>query len=145
MRTGVSLFFTPADIDRIRDLVKNRNTPQKHVSRAQIVLLSAEGLGTNAIMRETAKSKTCVWRWQERFAAEGVDGLLHDKTRPGPSRIPKLDPSIAERVVALTIEAPPGESARRRPQRRRKELDPGARPNAARLAAEEGPGRNHDP
>jgi leucine-zipper of insertion element IS481 len=46
------------------------------------VLLSAEDLGTNAIMRETGKSKTCVWRWQERFAAEGVDGLLRDKTRP---------------------------------------------------------------
>lgn len=55
-------------------------------------------------MREAGKSKTCVWRWQERFAAEGVDGLLRDKTRP--SRIPKLDPSVAERIVALTMEAP---------------------------------------
>ena len=70
--------------------------------------MSAEGVGTNAIMRETGKSKTCVWRWQERFAAEGVDGLLRDKTRP--SRIPKLDPSVAERVIALTMEAPPGEA-----------------------------------
>ena len=64
------------------------------------MLLTAEGVGTNAIMRETGKSKTCVWRWQERFADEGVDGLLRDKTRP--SRIPKLDPRVAERVVALT-------------------------------------------
>ena len=70
------------------------------------MLLSAEHLGTNAIMRETDKSKTCVWRWQERFAAEGVDGILRDKTRP--SRIAKLDPSLAERVVALTMEAPSG-------------------------------------
>jgi hypothetical protein len=70
-----SLSVTPADVDRLRALVKDRNAPQKHVWRAQIVMLSAEGLGTNAIMRETGKSKTCVWRWQERFAAEGVDGL----------------------------------------------------------------------
>jgi Winged helix-turn helix len=48
--------------------------------RAQIVLLRGEELGTNAIMRETGKSKTCVWRWQERFAAEGFDGLLRDKS-----------------------------------------------------------------
>ena len=108
MRTGISFSVTPADLDRLRDLVKDRNAPQKHVWRAQIVLLSAEGAGTNAIMRETGKSKTCVWRWQERFAAEGVDGLLRDKTRP--SRIPKLDPLIAERVVALTMEAPPSEA-----------------------------------
>jgi hypothetical protein len=32
---------------------------------------------------------------------EGVDGLLHDKTRP--SRIPPLGPEMAERVLALTL------------------------------------------
>ena len=48
-------------------------------------------------MRRTGKSKTCVWRWQERFAQEGCDGLLRDKTRP--SRIPPLGPEVAERVV----------------------------------------------
>ena len=63
-------------------MAANRNSPEKHVWRAQIVLLSAAGVGTNEIMRQTGKSKTCVWRWQERFMAEGFDGLLHDKTRP---------------------------------------------------------------
>ena len=94
-------------MDRLRALVKDRNAPQKHVWRAQIVLMSAESFGTNAIMRETGKSKTCVWRWQERFGSEGFEGLLRDKTRP--SRIAKLASSIAERVVALTMEEPPGE------------------------------------
>ena len=108
MRTGISFSVTTADLDRLRALMKDRNAPQKHVWRARIVLLSAEGAGTNAIMRETGKSKTCVWRWQERFAAEGVDGLLRDKTRP--SRIPRLAPSVAERIVALTMEAPTSEA-----------------------------------
>src|SRR6202521_2952023 len=108
MRPGISISVTPADLVRLRALVKDRNAPQKHVWRAQIVMLSAEGAGTNAIMRETGKSKTCVWRWQERFAAEGVDGLLRDKTRP--SRIPKLDPAVADRVVTLTMEPPVAEA-----------------------------------
>jgi transposase len=108
MRTGVTLSVTEADLERLCAVVKDRNAPQKHVWRAQIVLMSAEGVGTNAIMRETGKAKTCVWRWQERFAAEGVEGLLRDKTRP--SRVPKLAPSIAERVVELTMEPPPGET-----------------------------------
>ena len=108
MRTGVTLSISQTDLDRLHALVKDRNAPQKHVWRAQIVLLSAEGVGTNAIMRETSKAKTCVWRRQERFAAEGVDGLLRDKTRP--SRIPKLAPSVAERIVELTMEPPPGET-----------------------------------
>jgi transposase len=77
MRTGVTLSVTHADLERLRAVVIDRNAPQKHVWRAQIVLLSAEGVGTNAIMRETGKAKTCVWRWQERFAAEGVlDGTV---------------------------------------------------------------------
>ena len=81
MRTGISLSVTAADLDRLHALVKDRNAPQKHVWRAQIVLLTADGVGTHSIRRETGKSKSCVWRWQERFAAEGVDGLLRDKTR----------------------------------------------------------------
>jgi transposase len=108
MRTGVILSVSPADLERLHALVKDRNAPQKHVWRARIVLMSAEGVGTIAIMRETGKTKTCVWRWQERFAAEGVEGLLRDKTRP--SRIPKLASLIAERVVELTMEPPPGET-----------------------------------
>ena len=39
---------------------------------------------------------------------EGVSGLLRDKTRP--SRIPLLAPEVAERVVALTLADPPGET-----------------------------------
>jgi transposase len=52
-----------------------------HGWRAAIVLLTADGLGTNAIMHRTGKSKTCVWRWQERFMREGVTGLLRHRQR----------------------------------------------------------------
>ena len=65
-------------------------------------------VGTNEIMRRTGKSKTCVWRWQERYAEEGFEGLLRDKTRP--SRIPPLGMEVAERVVALTLTDPPAET-----------------------------------
>jgi hypothetical protein len=59
-------------------------------------------------MRAAGVSKTAVWRWQERFMAEGVDGLLRDMTRP--PRIPKLADEVAERIVALTLSEPPGET-----------------------------------
>ncbi|RUV90120.1 helix-turn-helix domain-containing protein, partial [Mesorhizobium sp. M5C.F.Ca.IN.020.14.1.1] len=90
MRTGISLTVSPSDHRRLTALASDRNSPQKHVWRAEIVLLSADGVGTVEIMRRTGKSKTCVWRWQERFAEEGFEGLLRDKTRP--SRIPPLGP-----------------------------------------------------
>jgi transposase len=108
MRSGISISVSRSGRRRLLALVADRNAPQKHVWRAEIVLFTADGLGTNEIMRRTAKSKTCVWRWQERFAEEGLDGLLRDKTRP--SRIKPLEHGVAERVVALTLTDPPVEA-----------------------------------
>src|SRR6478752_1108969 len=81
MRTGISIALKPVDRRRLTTVAGDRNAPHKHVWRAEIVLLSADGVGTNEIMRRTGKSKTCVWRWQERFIEAGYDSLLHDKTR----------------------------------------------------------------
>src|ERR671910_37650 len=108
MRPGVTIALTAVDRLRRGAIVGNRNVPQKHAWRAEIVVLTADGLGTVEIMRRTGKSKTCVWRWQERFMAAGVDGLLRDKTRP--SRVPPLPAEVVERVVALTRDDPPGEA-----------------------------------
>jgi transposase len=108
MRTGIVVEVNAADRARLEALVAGRNSPQKHVWRAQIILLTADGCGTSEIMRRTSKVKTVVWRWQERFMQTGVDGLLRDKTRP--ARIPPLASEIAERVVALTLADPPGET-----------------------------------
>ena len=108
MRTGISVKITRPDRHRLEAITRDRNASQKHVWRANIVLLSADGIGTNEIMRQTGTSKTCVWRWQQRFMEEGVDGLLRDKTRP--SRVPGHGPEVAERVVALTLADPPTET-----------------------------------
>jgi len=76
MRTGTTLTLDDADRRRLEAIVADRNTPQKHV-----------------------------WRWQERFAAEGVDGLLRDETRP-PGKAPITAERAAE-VVRLTLASPP--------------------------------------
>ena len=108
MRTGISINVTPSDRRRLQGLVADRNAAQKHVWRARIVLLAADGMGTAEIMRQTGTSKTCVWRWQERFMTDGFEGLLRDKTRP--SRVAPLPPAVGERVVALTLTDPPAET-----------------------------------
>jgi transposase len=108
MRTGISIKVGSSDRLRLEGIVGDRCAAQKHVWRSAIILLSADDVGTHEIMRRTGKSKTCVWRWQERFMEEGVDGLLRDKTRP--PRIPPLAPDVAERVVALTLTDPPVEA-----------------------------------
>jgi transposase len=108
MRNGNSVTVSRSDRRRLQVLVADRNASQKHVWRAEIVLRTAEGMGTNEILRRTAKSKTWVWRWQERFMEEGFEGLLRDKTRP--SRTEPLDANVAKRVVAMTLTDPPGET-----------------------------------
>jgi transposase len=107
MRKGIEVRLGPGDRERLEAVIGSRNSPQKHVWRARIVLLSADGVGTMAIQRQTGKGKPTIWRWQERFLAEGVDGLLHDATRP--SGKPPLTAATIERVVEMTLAEPPGE------------------------------------
>src|ERR1700751_2985238 len=102
-RTNIRL--SAADRRALEAAVANRNSPQKHVWRAKIVLLAADGRGTAEIMQATSKAKTVIWRWQERFREQGAAGLWRDKTRP--SRIPPLSPEVVERVVAMTLAGPP--------------------------------------
>lgn len=106
MREPCCLWLSAADRARLATLVADRNCPQKHVWRARIVLLSADRVGTVEIMRRTGKAKPSVWRWQARYLETGVDGLLRDRTRP--ARIPRLASALVERVVARTLEPPPG-------------------------------------
>jgi len=108
MRAGIRVELSAADRQQLAAIVADRNSPQKHVWRAQIVLLTAAGCGTAEVMRRTDTSKTAVWRWQERFMTDGVAGLLRDKTRR--SRIPPLGTAVEQHVVACTLSDPPGET-----------------------------------
>src|SRR5271156_3556069 len=108
MRAGIGVEVTPKDRVRLERIVGDRNTPQKHAARARVILATAEGFGTLEVVRRSGLSKPVVWRWQERFMHEGVDGLLRDKTRP-PGKPPLPDETV-RRVVNLTLAAPPGET-----------------------------------
>jgi transposase len=108
MRKGIEIEVAAGDRARLEAIVADRNRRQKHVERARIVLLTAEGVGTLAIMREVGCAKATVWRWQERFRDAGVDGLLRDKSRP-PGKAP-LPKALVDRVVASTLGEPPGEA-----------------------------------
>ena len=108
MRAGIVVNVTRADRRRLEAIVLDRNAPQKHVWRAQIILATADGCGTAEIMRRSGKAKPVVWRWQERFMHEGVDGLLRDKTRnPGK---PPLPSATVQKVIDLVTGPPPGET-----------------------------------
>jgi transposase len=108
MRAGIEVTVTPEDRARLEAIARDRNARQKHVARAKVVLATAQGCGTVEVMRRSGLSKPAVWRWQERFMYEGVDGLLRDKTRP--SGKPRLPDEMVRRVLDLTLSEPPGEA-----------------------------------
>src|SRR5712672_134911 len=105
-RDDICIHVGPVNRARLEAIITDRNSSSKAVWRAEIVLATADGLGTNAIMKRTGKSKPCVWRWQERYVEEGIDGLLRDKTRP-PGKKP-LSAAVRRKVLAKTAsEMPP--------------------------------------
>jgi transposase len=86
--------------------VAGRNTPQKLVWRARIVLMWAAGAGVTAIVRATGKTKKTAYRWRARYIERGVRGLERDASRPG--RKKPLSAALIERVVDMTLhERPP--------------------------------------
>jgi transposase len=108
MRSDRDIEVSAADRARLEAVVAAPNSPQKHVWRARIILLSADGVGTMAIARQAGVAKPTVWRWQQRFLSDGVAGLVRDKSRP-PGIAPLPGGTVA-RVVMLTGAPPPGEA-----------------------------------
>jgi transposase len=103
----ICLYVSAANRAELEAIIADRNSSSKLVWRARIVLATADGLGTLAIMRRTGKSKPCVWRWQERYMEDGIEGLKRDKTRP--SRKPPLSPETKVAVLKkTTTETPAG-------------------------------------
>ena len=105
MRNIERISVSEADRDRLERLVRDRNTPQKVVWRARIVLLAANGLPAIGIAAAVGKSLLTVRRWRRRYVAKGVDGLLKDATRP-----PRRKPLTAEKikqVVDMTLHQKP--------------------------------------
>lgn len=86
-------------------LASNGNTAQKIAKRARIVLLSADGLSVNAIMRAADASKTSVWNWPKRYLEAGIDSLKKDKSKkPGKAPLPQ---AVKAKVVEMAATSRP--------------------------------------
>src|SRR5262245_1766223 len=79
MRERTNIQLSATDRNELESVVANRNSPQKHVWRAKIVLLTADGHGTAEIIRATGKAKTVIWRWQEPPTASHWTGAAMAK------------------------------------------------------------------
>lgn len=93
------------DLNSLRQLVRGRNTPQKVVLRARIVLGAADGRSNNALAQELGVSRPTVILWRDRYARAGLAGLLKDAPRPGRRR--RIDAAKVEAIVKATLHTKP--------------------------------------
>jgi transposase len=107
MAQTVNVIVSEEDRQRLAAIVSDRSRPLKHIQRAHIILRSAERFSVLDVAQAVGISRPAVWRWQVRYAEQGVEGLLRDKTRP-PGKRPLSTAKVAE-VLALSCSEPPGE------------------------------------
>src|SRR5271165_7119585 len=106
MDTDERLWLSPEERVQVEGWVADRNTPQKLVWRARIVLMWADRASLASIVRTLGKTKKTAYRWRDRYLGQGVDGLARDGSRPG--RKKPLSAEIIARVVEMTLrEKPP--------------------------------------
>ena len=106
MSANVCNWLSPEDRAELEGWVAGRNTPQKLVWRARIILMWADGAGLTKIVQTTGKTKRTAYRWRDRYLARGIEGLRRDASRPG--RKKPLDAATIARVVDMTLhEKPP--------------------------------------
>jgi len=91
-----------AELER---LVRGRNTPQKVVLRARIVLLTVDGVPTGGIIERLGTTCPTITRWRQRYVAKGVAGLCKDATRPG--RKPRVSGEQVRDVIQRTLHSTP--------------------------------------
>jgi transposase len=73
--------------------------------RSQMVLLAADGLTNKEIAERLTQDVGKVGRWRQRYAKQGMAGIVKDKTRPG--RIPALAAGKRSEIVKLTLHSKP--------------------------------------
>ena len=99
MRTGrpkKPVILSDQEHEQLTSIVRSRSLPHGLVTRAQIVLMAAEGVISNEIAKKVGLSAQSVCKWRQRYLQQGISGL-HDELRPGRPR------SVSDEQVATLI------------------------------------------
>ena len=104
-KTAEPLAITKQERRTVQKLANGRNTAQKVVLRARIVLGAADGTANNALAKRLGTSRPTVLLWRKRFQQGGVDALLCDAPRPG--RKKRISDRKVEAIVNATLHTTP--------------------------------------
>ena len=97
--------LSPQQRQRLKRLAQGRNVAQKIALRARIILGASEGQANHRLAQELGVSRPTILLWRKRFEQAGVEGLLHDASRPG--RRKKMNADRIASIVEATLKTKP--------------------------------------
>lgn len=103
-RAAVSIELTEDEERVLRSVLRTPSASQQEAMRARIVLLAAGGASNTEIAGKVGVSLPTVGLWRRNFCQRRLDGLA-DAPRSGRPR--EIDDDEVQRVLAMTLEAPP--------------------------------------
>ena len=90
-------------------LTRSRTAPHREVTRANALLLAADGVATTVIAAQLGVSPASVTGWRQRFASEGL--AQFGQVAGGRGRKPSVSAEKVEAIVQATLhDKPPGET-----------------------------------
>jgi putative transposase len=82
--------------EQLTSIVRSHSLPYGLVTRAKVILMTAEGISNSEIAEKLSLSTQSVSKWRQRYLKHGIPGL-HDELRSGRPR------SISDEKVATLI------------------------------------------
>jgi putative transposase len=104
-RIGKPIELTVAEKEDLLTMSRSLKLERRYVDRAEIILLSEQGLSMNDIVEQTGLSKPVVNKWRQRFREHGIDGLK-DAPRSGKPRT--ITPEQQAMVIDKACSKPKG-------------------------------------
>jgi len=104
-KPAAALELTKKQKERLEFLSQAGKTPQKIVMRARIVLLASDGVANNAIAKKLCICRPTVLLTRQKFAKNGIQGLLKDASRPGRKKVLSLEKE--EQILDVTLKEKP--------------------------------------
>ena len=88
-KTSLKITLTPAERQTLLAWQRGTTIRAGLVRRARMILLVADGVSITAIVATVGMSRRHVYKWAQRFLAQGVEGLAD---KPGRGRVPRPAP-----------------------------------------------------
>jgi putative transposase len=102
-KKSVKFELSAQEESTLRMWVGSHRTQQRYSRRAQVILLSAEGLTLKEISSRSGLNETNCLKWRKRFVEDRVEGL---KDAPRKGRPPVITPWQRAQVIRLACERP---------------------------------------